>query len=307
MLPLLADLEPKSFWNGFNGSLPLKVFLIGALVLGAVVLLAILRVPARLRRPVVAIFTFVSGFYYVLLWLWPTPIARDPKDAAVGLKENVSFFLADAQPVVANFSNILSGFLLGLGVFSLLRIHGRKVMKRQTDWGFSFVLLASMFAMILFGYWDFWIRQSPTGARLPFAPGDGWGPAQYGKDLLFDGFLQQMDATMFSLIAFFILSAAYRAFRARSLEATVLLLAALIVVLSLTGLIVQGWDSGVGALAGNNPDSFLMNFRLTDISKWLRDTVQTPSIRGLDFGIGIGLLAMSLRLWLSLERLEGDA
>jgi hypothetical protein len=63
----------------------------------------------------------------------------------------------------------------------------------------------------------------------------------------------------------------------------------------------------VGALAGNNPDSFLMNFRLTDISKWLRDTVQTPSIRGLDFGIGIGLLAMSLRLWLSLERLEGDA
>jgi len=304
---LFADLDPKSFWNGFNGSGALWGFLIGALIVGFIGFAAILNTPARYRRLVVGFFTFISGLYYVFLFAWPAPVNRSPDEVPRGMVESVGFWIADAQPTVANFSNILSGFLLGLGVFSLLRIHGRKVVKMQPDWGFSFVLLASMFAMVFFGYWDFIVRQTPAGSKLPFSPSDVWGPAQYGKDLLFDGLLQQMDATMFSLIAFFILSAAYRAFRARSLEATVLLVAALIVVLSLTGLVVQGWDGVVNALAHNNPDSVLDNFRLTDISKWMRDTIQTPSIRGLDFGIGIGLLAMSLRLWLSLERLDGEA
>jgi hypothetical protein len=38
---------------------------------------------------------------------------------------------------------------------------------------------------------------------------------------------------------------------------------------------------------------------------WLRNTFQVPSIRGIDFGVGIGALAMGLRLWLSLERTGG--
>jgi len=304
--PLFADLDPQSFWNGANGSVSLWAFIAGALIIGVVGLIAILNAPLKFRRPIVAFFTFISGLFYVLLWLWPAPIGRGPADAPRGVVESFSFFLADTQPVVGNFSNILSGFLLGLGMFSLLRIHGRRVAKQQTDWVFSLVLLASMFGMILFGYWDFIVRQSPAGAKIPFAPSPDWGYAQYGKDLLFDGLLQQMDATMFSLIAFFILSAAYRAFRARSLEATILLITALIVILSLMGVVVNFWDAGVTALA-HDPNSPLTNLKLSVIAKWLQDTLQSSSIRGLDFGVGIGLLAMSLRLWLSLERLDGDA
>jgi hypothetical protein len=120
--------------------------------------------------------------------------------------------------------------------------------------------------------------------------------------------LQQMDAAMFSLIAFFILSAAYRAFRARSVEATVLLMAALIVILSLMGALSSLWGSGVDVIAGkNHPNSFVENFQLATIAKWIKDTLQTSSIRGLDFGVGIGLLAMALRLWLSLEQMGAEA
>jgi hypothetical protein len=46
----------------------------------------------------------------------------------------------------------------------------------------------------------------------------------------------------------------------------------------------------------------LFNFTLTEIAKWIKDTFQTSSLRGIDFGVGIGALAMGLRLWLSLER-----
>jgi hypothetical protein len=116
-----------------------------------------------------------------------------------------------------------------------------------------------------------------------------------------------MDAAMFSLIAFYILSAAYRAFRARSVEATVLLISALIVILSLMGLVQSNWDKAIDATYIATHIEFLKNIRLDDLSTWLRNTMQTSSIRGLDFGVGIGLLAMALRLWLSLEKIGAEA
>jgi hypothetical protein len=110
--------------------------------------------------------------------------------------------------------------------------------------------------------------------------------------------LQQMDAAMFSLIAFFILSAAYRAFRVRSVEATILLATALLFIVSLMGIVEPLWNQ----ISGTDPSSFRYNFSLTSISSWMTRSVQTPSIRAIDFGIGIGALAMGLRLWLSLEK-----
>jgi len=47
----------------------------------------------------------------------------------------------------------------------------------------------------------------------------------------FRGFLTSLNATMFSLIAFYIVSAAYRAFRVRSVEAGVMMITAAIIML----------------------------------------------------------------------------
>src|SRR5262249_52988207 len=116
------------------------------------------------------------------------------------------------------------------------------------------------------------------------------------------GQFQVMESAMFSIIAFFILSAAYRAFRIRSIEATILLAAALIMMLSLMGGLVHAWDGTVSNLAHWQPDSFWNNFKLTDGSNWIKSTLQTPAIRAIEFGVGIGALAMGLRLWLSLEK-----
>jgi hypothetical protein len=114
-----------------------------------------------------------------------------------------------------------------------------------------------------------------------------------------------MDAAMFSIIAFFILSAAYRAFRARSVEATILLGTALLVILSLMGVVAGMWDDAVVAMAGTDKSAkadFLLNFKITEVAGWIKNTFQTPAITGIKFGIGLGTISMALRIWLGLEK-----
>jgi hypothetical protein len=295
-----ATPPPPNFWSGVNGSPDLLTKIILGLVLGIGLIFVLMSLPTRARRPIVALVTFLAGAYYVAYFFWPRPVDRQPFEMPQNAVEKVSFWLEDALPIVSNFTNILTGFLLGLGIFSLIRVHGKRLVKQQKDWMFSAVLLASSLTMIIIGYMDWISRRGAAGSKLDDRA--NWGTINYAADFMFDGLLQQMDAAMFSIIAFFILSAAYRAFRIRSVEATVLLASALLVMLSLMGAVeylVGGW---IDSLAGGNKAAFIQNFSLTEIRGWLQTNVQTPSIRGIDFGIGIGALAMGLRLWLSLER-----
>jgi hypothetical protein len=300
MIPF-AQLE-QHFWAEPPGSAALWIKIFIGLVLGFGLMIGLTYVPMRGRRPIVATVTFLMGLFWVLRYVWPAAIDRGENELPLNAVEAVSFTLADMEPVVSQFTNIITGLMIGLGVYSLLRIHIRRFAKMQKDWAFSLVLLVSMLAMMFFGYWDWIQRQGPEGALLDDP--QNWAFPQYGRDFLFDGLLQQLDAAMFSLIAFFILSAAYRAFRVRSVEATILLATALIVMLSLMGAVTYMWDTAVVTVGGDN--HLVNNLQLTNMSRWLRDTFQVSSIRGIDFGVGIGALAMGLRLWLSLERTGGN-
>jgi hypothetical protein len=90
---------------------------------------------------------------------------------------------------------------------------------------------------------------------------------------------------MFSLLAFYIATAAYRSFRVRSLEALIMMIAAVVVML---GQIPHGplyvWD------------------KLPAMRLWLLQNLSTPAFRAVYFGAAIAGLAMSVRMWLSLER-----
>ena len=295
-----AQAIPPSFFNAPNGSTELWTQLVIALLVGFGAVFALMKAPASVRKPVVAISTFFAGLYWVVFFLWPRPVNRLPGDMPSGLKDGVGFWLEDANSIVGNLSNVLSAFLLGLGIYSLLRIHGMRVIKGHKDAFFSAVLLVGIVVMGVFGYWDWLDKIGPNGPSLALEA--NWAFQNRVRDLLFDGLLQEMDAGMFSLIAFYILSAAYRAFRIRSIEATLLLATAFIVMLSFLGLVTGLSDSVIDGIKGTADPGFLDNFKLTEIAKWLRATVETPSLRGIDFGIGIGALAMGLRLWLSLEK-----
>lgn len=284
------------FWSAEAGTGRLWIFIIGTLILGFALMFGLLNAPARLRRPIVATVTFVCGAFYVLTWLWPEPILRDPGDVPTGPVESFGFLLQDTVIQVGTLSTIITSFLLGLGVFSLTRLHGMRLVKQQKDWFFSLVLFVSMFAIVGVGYADWYVQSFVLTAPDPEHP------LAKAKDLLFDGLLQKMDAAMFSIIAFYILSAAYRAFRIRSVEATILLATALLVMLSLLALVDLYWSNGIDAMGGTDPRSFMNNFNLGEIRGFIAKAFQIPGIRAIDFGIGVGALAMGLRLWLSLEK-----
>lgn len=292
--------DPRlNFWGKEPGSAALTATII-ALIVGFVLMFAMMKLPTRARRPIVWFFTFFCGSFYVIYYLWPKAVDRDPGEIPQGFVEQGSFFLSDTLPRFANIANLLTYILLCLGVFSLVRIHAGKWFKKQKDWAFSAVLIISMALMTVVGYWDYILTLKDTEGKL-LNP-ENWSAINYANDMLFDGLIQQMDAAMFSMIAFFILSAAFRAFRIRSIEATVMMASALILMLSLMGALDFLWSGMIDALTGGDKASFLNNFRLDVVSGWVKAYMQIPSIRALDFGVGLGALAMGLRIWLGLER-----
>ena len=91
-----------------------------------------------------------------------------------------------------------------------------------------------------------------------------------------------LQSTMFALLAFFISSASYRAFRARNLLATLLLVAALIVMLRFTP---GPWGD-----------------LISKTSTWVMNVPNLAAQRAIVIGIGLGMVATALKVILGIER-----
>ncbi len=116
---------------------------------------------------------------------------------------------------------------------------------------------------------------------------------------IFDYVLIPLGATMYSLLAFFVASASYRAFRAKNKEATILLIAAFIILLGRTplGMYMTSWI----------PESFDI-FQIPNMAIWIMNSPNLAGQRAILIGIGLGVVSMSLRVILGIERtyLGGD-
>jgi preprotein translocase subunit SecG len=100
-----------------------------------------------------------------------------------------------------------------------------------------------------------------------------------------------LDATMFSLLAFFIASAAFRAFRARSFEATALLIAGCIVMI---GRVPLGEQLSF-SLAGND-------ISFASVAGWILNNPNAAAQRGILLGVLLSMVAISLRIMFGIER-----
>jgi hypothetical protein len=249
----------------------LFLYILGALVVSALVIVALTLTPSRFRKPLIAAITFLAGLFYAVEFFWPV--------ATTGPNEGKNFLTPFMQPL-SDAATVLQSFALGLGVYSLVTVHLRNAARRKTNWGFSVLLLGAILAMLI-----------PSLLKTEH-------PNRYNTGvhaLVFRGAYTNLNATMFSIVAFYIVSAAYRAFRIRSIESTVLLLSAFIIMMGQVAL-------GQALTAWIPNEGFAANFRVENFANWISTKVNSPAILAVDFGLGIGSLATSLRLWLSLER-----
>jgi len=200
-----------------------------------------------MRGPIPVAVAFVSGLFMVLAFFSPHPeIERITGD-----------FL--------NWVSIVTGFTILLGVVSIARTNWGKVRRRTDGWPYSVVLLVFLAAMLGGG-----VFQGIESHTL--------------YDWLFNNLQAPMMTTMFSLLAFFIASAAYRAFRARTTQATLLLGTAVLVML------------------GRIPVGQAIYKDLPDIANWIMAVPNTAVQRGIIIGAALGAAATALRIILGLER-----
>jgi len=187
---------------------------------------------------------------------------------------------------------VVGSFTVGLGVHSLVQLHGRTLLRRRAGWFNSLAFFVAMIAMFAFALLDFYTETPPKmpAGVLPFS--------KAMNEVLFTGIYQPLISATFSLLAFYIASAAYRAFRIRSAEAALMMVAAFLVMLGQVPL--GSWLTH--GLPQSGPFAFLSFFRLERFGEWIMAWWNAPAQRGILFGVAVGALAMSLRVWLSLER-----
>ena len=171
---------------------------------------------------------------------------------------------------VIGWALIITPFALILSSFTLIQRHLTKIRRRAEHWQYSIFVFVGILAMVVIG--------------VPF------GPQNSIFEWLFNNVQVPMDATMFSLLAFFIASAAYRAFRARTFEASLLLITALIVMLGNVpvGDLVFSW------LPWENSTS--------DMKQWILDNPNLSARRGIILGVSLGAISQSIRILLGIER-----
>jgi hypothetical protein len=199
----------------------------------------------------------------------------------VGAIYIVAFFIPTLQfveAVTTDWILIIQAFAIWLGALNLFKINLLKLSSAKKDRAYAAIVIGSFLVMAGAGF-------------APLLRGDReYQAAGTAFAWLFDAVYVPLNATMFALLAFFVASASYRAFRARNREATLLLLAAFFVMLGrvpvgdiLTSFLPEGWRMSSWA-------DVIMNYP------------QLAGQRAIMIGIALGIVSNSLRLVLGIER-----
>ena len=185
---------------------------------------------------------------------------------------------------VLNWARIILPFALVFSTITLLQTHITRIRRRTDHWQYSFLVFAGIAIMVVVG--------------IPF------GPQHPVFEWLFNNVQLPMDATMFSLLAFFIASASYRAFRARNTEATLLLVTAVIVMLGNVPVGDLIWNTLVSLPHWDfwTPVEDSLSNGSSWMKQWILDNPNLSARRGIILGVSLGVISQSIRIILGIER-----
>jgi hypothetical protein len=190
------------------------------------------------------------------------------------------------RDTAAQWFSILAAVAVILGGANLLKVHLKEIFARKPGWGYSAVTALAFLITVTIGLLKVGV---PPLSEFPDRPWAGqYNDDQSALQWIYDALIVPITSTMYGMLAFYVASAAFRAFRAKNLEASLLLGTAIIVLLGQTQL---------GTLLGLDP---------------LNDTIQvvfnTAGTRAIKIGVALGIVATALRILLGLDRsyLGGD-
>jgi hypothetical protein len=184
--------------------------------------------------------------------------------------------IAVARDNLQQWFLIVVTFTMVLGLLNLLLVSYQKARRgRKEDRFYQWVTIAGLLGTIIAGF---------LGGGID-------GPA---FDFIFEHIYKPLSATIFSLLAFYVASASFRAFRAKSVMATILLITAFIVMLGRVplGEWVSGW------LVGTKFE-FLY---LPTITDWIMEVMNMAGQRAVLMGAALGLIATGIKIILGIER-----
>jgi hypothetical protein len=202
-----------------------------------------------MRRQLPIFLVFFSGMLMVLQYFVPHRLSED-----------LYTYALDWVIVIGVLS-------LPIGIFSLLNSTWRKARTQPSERFYALVTLGGFLIMVL------------TGVKREWAT----NPALLHRHL-FTYVLVPAQATLFSMLAFYIASAAYRAFRVRTLLAAILLVTAFVIMLRMIPL--------PGPLSDWN----------ADLARWILGVPNLAAKRAIIIGVGLGAIAYSMKILLGIER-----
>jgi hypothetical protein len=163
---------------------------------------------------------------------------------------------------------IIQLIAIGIGAVNMMRSHYRVISRRESGrWYYSAYMIALFWIMLLLGI-----------------PGIISGTENSIYSWLFNQLYVSLGTTLYAITGFYIFSAGYRAFRARTMEAALMLLAGIIMMLS------------------NAPVGEVIWVGFPVIGDWLLSTGQRPWQTTVVMVEAFGMMAFGYRAFTGKER-----
>lgn len=186
----------------------------------------------------------------------------------------VEYFFFDTSQAwaeaIRTWAVIIYNISLFLGAIRLTIAHSVRIQEKRRDWQYSGILMAIFVIQLL------------TGLAAYVTTGVATNNAIY--NWLFNYVYTPLGATLYPITGFYIFSAAYRAFRARNIDAALMLIAGCLVMLK------------------NAPVGEAIWIGFATLGNWVQFTAQVPGMRTLAIVGALGLIAFGFRALLGKER-----
>ncbi len=226
-----------------------------------------------MRRKVIWTITFAGGLFYLAEFMLP---AKWPGWLA-GSDEAIANPLTWALPTVTSFTVVIGTMAFLLGPFNLARGHLMTLVRRNKGWVESLVFFVFLVgAIVVRGLYE-----------TDFGK---WAFLDVAHNAMFYGIITAFFASSMALLAFYLVSAAHRAFRVNSMEAGLMMFAAVIILLGQVPLgdwITHGLPT---------------EWQFRSWAQWILNCPNNGVQRAVMIGAAGGAFAAGMRHWLGLGR-----